>query len=36
VPFGADGNNMPVGLQLIGRMHDEALLYQVAGVLHPR
>jgi aspartyl-tRNA(Asn)/glutamyl-tRNA(Gln) amidotransferase subunit A len=36
VPFGVDGNNMPVGLQLIGRMHDEALLYQVAGVLHPR
>jgi aspartyl-tRNA(Asn)/glutamyl-tRNA(Gln) amidotransferase subunit A len=33
VPFGVDQNEMPIGLQLIGRMHDEAVLYQVAEFL---
>lgn len=33
VPFGFDKNNMPVGLQFIGKSFDEALLLQVAHVL---
>lgn len=33
VPFGSDENDMPVGLQLIGKSFDEALLLQVAAVL---
>jgi aspartyl-tRNA(Asn)/glutamyl-tRNA(Gln) amidotransferase subunit A len=33
VPFGADRNKMPIGLQLIGKMHDEAVLYQAAEFL---
>jgi aspartyl-tRNA(Asn)/glutamyl-tRNA(Gln) amidotransferase subunit A len=34
VPFGADNKKLPIGLQLIGRMHEEAVLYQFAEVLH--
>ena len=33
VPFGKDTNGMPLGLQLIGKLHDEATLYQVARQL---
>jgi len=29
VPFGRDPAGMPIGLQLIGRYHDEATLYQL-------
>jgi aspartyl-tRNA(Asn)/glutamyl-tRNA(Gln) amidotransferase subunit A len=29
VPCGFDGNGAPIGLQLIGRPFDEALLYRV-------
>ena len=32
VPFGSE-NGLPVGMQLIGRYHDEATLYQFARVL---
>ncbi len=33
VPFGVDNNNLPIGLQLIGRPHAEGLLYQVGAAL---
>lgn len=33
VPFGKDGQGMPIGLQLVGRYHDEATLYQVGSFL---
>lgn len=36
VPFGVDRNKLPIGLQLIGNMHDEGLLYQVAEFLYSR
>lgn len=32
VPFGAE-DSLPIGMQLIGRHHEEALLYQVAASL---
>src|SRR5690606_31802633 len=33
VPFMQDENGMPVGLQIIGKLHDEATLYQVGRQL---
>ena len=33
VPFGYDEENLPIGIQLIGRAFDEALLLQVAEVI---
>lgn len=33
VPFAKDGNGMPIGLQITGRLHDEATVYQVAHQL---
>ena len=33
VPFGHDEENLPIGIQLIGRAFDEALLLQVAEVI---
>jgi aspartyl-tRNA(Asn)/glutamyl-tRNA(Gln) amidotransferase subunit A len=30
VPCGFDGNGAPIGLQLVGRPFDEALLYRIA------
>lgn len=33
VPFMQDESGMPVGLQLIGKLHDEATLYQVGNQL---
>ena len=33
VPFGEDEQGLPIGLQLIGRYHDEATLYQVGNAL---
>ncbi|MDO5678967.1 MAG: amidase [Pelistega sp.] len=33
VPFGEDDKGLPIGLQLIGRMHDEATVYQFGEVL---
>lgn len=33
VPFGADANGLPIGMQLIGKHHDEALVYQFGDVL---
>lgn len=33
VPFGRDPAGMPIGLQLIGRYHDEAILYQLGDVI---
>lgn len=33
VPFMQDEMGMPIGLQLIGKLHDEATLYQVASQL---
>ena len=33
VPFGEDDKGLPIGLQVIGRMHDEATVYQFGEVL---
>lgn len=33
VPFLRDQEGLPIGLQLIGRMHDEATVYQVGAAL---
>lgn len=33
VPFGYSKSGMPVGIQLIGRAFDEAILYQIGSVL---
>lgn len=33
VPFGKDEHRLPIGLQLIGRYHDEATLYQVGDFI---
>lgn len=33
VPFGADRQGLPIGIQLIGRHHDEAQVYQFGRVL---
>jgi aspartyl-tRNA(Asn)/glutamyl-tRNA(Gln) amidotransferase subunit A len=32
IPFGTDSNEMPIGLQLIGRINDESVVYQFGSV----
>lgn len=35
VPFGKDKQDLPIGIQLIARLNDEARLYQYGAVLEP-
>ena len=33
VPAGVNADGLPLGLQVLGKLYDEASLYRVAGVL---